>query len=69
MNPDILVSEYGSIVSLRPCTAAGRAWMKDNLQAEHWQWIGRSLHVDRRVAPDIIDGMLGDGLSVEGDPP
>jgi hypothetical protein len=54
-----------SMVLITPVSYVGRQWIDENLQVEGWQWLGRSLAVDKRYAAPIVDGMIGDGLDVE----
>jgi hypothetical protein len=62
--PDIEVTNGGSVVLLTPKTGTGRDWIDDNLDTEGWQWMGASLALDHRYAPPIIEGMIGDGLTI-----
>lgn len=61
---DIWVRNEGSVVALTPFSQAGRVWIDENLTLESWQWLGPSAVVDWRFAPDIVAGMLEDGLEV-----
>ncbi len=66
---DVRVESGGrlaSMVLITPVSYVGRQWIDENLQVEGWQWLGRSLAVDKRYAEPIVDGMIGDGLDVEG---
>lgn len=62
---DLEVTNHGSIVTLRPLTEAGTAWMDQNLAPEPWQWLGGALAIETRYAPDIVDGAIADGLRVD----
>lgn len=61
---DVLVRNEGSVVMLTPKSEEARAWVDENLGLESWQWLGNSFAVEWRYAPDIVDGMVGDGLEV-----
>ena len=62
--PDIRISDEGSIVRFWPVTPAGKEALGD-VDAESWQWFGRSLCVDHRMAGGLIDHLVDNGLSVE----
>ena len=61
---DIEITDCGSIVQLRPATPAGVEWIGANVESEPWQWMGPCLCVDRRMAGDLIDGIVDAGLTV-----
>ena len=54
----------GSVALLIPRSDTGRAWSEDNLPHDAPRW-GDGVAVEARYVAQIIDGMLGDGLSVE----
>ncbi len=60
---DIEVRNHGTIVSLTATSMWGEAFL-DQLPTEGWQWMGRTLNVDHRLAPHIIEGAQDDGLFV-----
>lgn len=62
---DVRIESDSSMVLITPVSYVGRQWIDENLQVEGWQWLGRSLAVDKRYAGPIVDGMIGDGLDVE----
>lgn len=53
----IEIIDEGSIVCFQPLDAAARAWIDENVWAEPWQWLGGALHVDHRLAGDIIEAI------------
>lgn len=61
---DSFVAEgSGSIVNIKPLTAACRRWMRKWLGTEPWQWSRtRGLAVDIRYADGIISAMQRNGL-------
>src|ERR1700677_2636013 len=61
---DILAQNEGSIVLLIPNSNEGKAWIEENLQLESWQWHGGGAVVEWRYAPDMVHGMIDDGLEV-----
>ena|ERR1039458_5868484 len=61
---DVLVRNEGSVVMLTPKSVEARAWVDENLGLESWQWLGDAFAVEWRYAPNVVDGMIGDGLEV-----
>ena len=61
---DVLVRNEGTVVLLTPKSVEARAWVDENLGLEAWQWLGDSFAVEWRYAPNVVDGMIGDGLEV-----
>jgi hypothetical protein len=61
---DVLVRDEGSVIMLTPKSEKAKAWVDENLGLESWQWLGPSFAVEWRYAPDIVQGMMGDGLDV-----
>jgi hypothetical protein len=55
-------SRLSSVVVLRAISAAARRWVRLHLVVEPWQRHGAEVSIERRAAPDILDGMLADGL-------
>lgn len=66
-NADLRAEHHGSIILLRPLTERARQWLKSECQAEGWQYFGTALAIEPRYAQPIIDGAIGDGLSVNLD--
>jgi hypothetical protein len=63
--PDIRVENHGSVVLLRPATAAGRAWLKANCDSTGYQpFTGGTVVCEPRFAADIIVGAREAGLRV-----
>jgi hypothetical protein len=65
MEHDVEVAGHGSISTITPVTEAARQWIAENVQAEAWQWLGRSLTVETRFLGPLVEGMINDGLSVD----
>lgn len=61
---DVLVANEGTVVSFRPVSEAGKAFIEENVESESWQWLGDALVVDHRYAEPLIQGMLDDGLEL-----
>ena len=62
--PDVIVTNEGTIVLLRPETDAAKEWFADHID-RNAMGFGPSLVVEWRYADDIIDGMKRDGLEVQ----
>lgn len=63
-NRDLTVIWQGSVVAFYPHTELAKGWIADNVESESWQWLGGGLIVDRRFAGDLIQGMLGSGITI-----
>ena len=63
--PDAKVENLGSVHILQPLSAAGAAWARENLAVEPWQMIGGGIAIEPRMIQNIIDGMEGEGLTVD----
>lgn len=61
---DIQVENGGSIYLLRPLTDRGRQWLRENVQAESWQWFGDGLAVEHRYVADVVEGARAEGMEV-----
>jgi hypothetical protein len=61
---DIQTSDCGAIVLLIGETAAGLAWLQENLCTEPWQWLGPSIAIEPRAVADILAGARDDGMEV-----
>jgi hypothetical protein len=65
---DIIVYREGgpmtSVYLLMPHTQRGKTWLRDNVAAEDYQYIGPNLAVEHRYVADIVQGMIADGLEV-----
>ena len=62
--PDIRVSNHGSIFMVSPLSDAAREWVDEHVQLEDWQWMGNAFSVDRHYIENLVEGMIGDGLVV-----
>ena len=54
MKTDVLIRDEGTIVVFESRTKAALQWIKENVSAEPWQWLGRSLCVDQRYADGLV---------------
>lgn len=64
--PDLSFLYQGSsVLVLTANSLAGRDWMKENVQAESWQYVGTGIAVEPRFAAGIAQGAADDGLVVE----
>jgi hypothetical protein len=55
---DFLLEEHGSIVLLRPVTAAALAWVADNIGEENgYQAFWPTLTIEPRYVQPILDGI------------
>jgi hypothetical protein len=56
------VEKEGSVVIFTPDNEDEATWMKANVVAESWQWIGWSLAVDQHFADELFDAARGQGF-------
>jgi hypothetical protein len=59
---DFLVEDHGSIMILQPLSAEAKVWAEENL-GEAMRW-GGGVVIEPRYLPPIIDGILGEGMTV-----
>lgn len=60
--PDFIVNDQGSIVMFEPQNDKAKQWLKDQVDAEDWQWLGNNLTVDHRFAGDLNEHLIDDGF-------
>lgn len=60
---DVDLSFHGSINLLQPLSTEAEDWMDQNIP-EDARWFGSALATESRYTPDIIAGMIDDGLAV-----
>jgi hypothetical protein len=63
--PDFRFADHGSVTLLTPVTDAALDWVEENLSIERQNW-GPAIMIEPRFAGDILNGLQGDGLTVEG---
>lgn len=61
---DFIVRNEGTIVLLRPVSAAAKAWAQYHLPSDAVGW-GDSIVIEHRYFGDILNGITADGLGVE----
>lgn len=59
--PDFSYVDHGSIILLRPLTRAAWNWIGDRVP--DYALFGGAIPVERRLFPDILDGIDADGLT------
>lgn len=60
---DFITTDHGTIVTFTPLTDSARDTM-DEMDLEGWQFMGDGFAVDRRVAWNLIESLLDNGLVV-----
>jgi hypothetical protein len=61
---DFRVEDSGGVVLFHMRSKAARIWVRENVNAESWQFLGDALAVDRRYAENLVAGIVSSGLSV-----
>jgi hypothetical protein len=64
--PDITIQGAGAIALIVPETDAGREWCEENIVNEETIRFGGGIACEPRYLGDIVEGLRGDGLNVEG---
>jgi hypothetical protein len=60
---DIELELHGTITLLRPLTPEAKSWIDENIPDDA-RWFDSALAVEPRYCPDIVAGMIEDGLAV-----
>jgi hypothetical protein len=61
----MIVNQSGlSLVTFAPESEEESEWLTENVQAEGWQYMGKTLAVDTRYAGDLIEGVQAAGFEV-----
>ena len=53
------IENHGSLVLVRPLTAACQEWLEENTDG---QWFGNALVVEPRYVHDLVGGLWADGF-------
>jgi hypothetical protein len=61
----MIIKNDGSVVLFTPEGDFEYEWMMLNLETEGWQWLGKSLVVDHRMAQGLTDGIEDAGFVIE----
>ncbi len=64
---DIQVIDEVTIFVFRPCSDAGREFLRNEAASEGRQWRGEVLYVKRNLAEGLTAAAVADGLQVSGD--
>ena len=64
VEPDILARDEGTIWLLTPATERAKQWVVENFSDEIPTWGDGDIVVEHRFVRDIVEGAMGDGLSV-----
>lgn len=61
--PDFVLQNHGSISLLLPVTDEGREWVQEHIPEDALMH-GRSIAIEARYVPPIVEGIQGDGLTL-----
>jgi hypothetical protein len=64
ITPDFAFTNHGSVCILTPLTDEARTWCEEHLPADRQTWCGGTV-IEPRYVDDIINGLRGDGLTVD----
>jgi len=62
---DFIFANHGSVTVLTPLTDEGWEWTAAHLPEDAQRW-GGGIVIEPRYASAILDGIAGDGLTVDG---
>ena len=62
--PDVRVAFHGSICLVSPESEAAEAWINEHVDTEEAQFWAGALVVEPRYLEPLVEGMVGDGLTV-----
>jgi len=60
---DIWILPQGTMALVRPLTKKASEWISQHLH-DHSQWFGPAFLIDQHYIPNLLDGMIADGLQV-----
>ena len=60
---DIWILPQGTLTLVRPLTQRASEWVSQHLR-DHSQWFGPALLIEQCYVPNLLDGMIADGLQV-----
>jgi hypothetical protein len=61
---DFQIADHGSIIAIKPVSAAARIWVDENVASEPWQWLGGALCVDARCARGLVNEIAAEGFEI-----
>lgn len=62
---DVTIRDEGSLILLEPATDAAREWFDEHIGADNgYQPMWPTVVVESRYAGDILEGLIGDGLTI-----
>ena len=61
---DIRLHDQGSLIGFQPITEQAQDWFRLNVETEDWQWLGSILWVDHRLARDLMQAIIDNGLEL-----
>jgi len=59
---------HGTIITLTPLTDRCRECVETNVDIEAWKRFGNAIAVEPRYVEQLAEGMIEEGLVMEGDP-
>lgn len=63
--PDVIREDHGSIQTFQLMSEDARAFVRDNVMVEGWQWVGEdAFAIEWRYGDVLAEEMEADGLNV-----
>ena len=60
---DFQIRLHGTIWTFEPQTEDAKAFVRNELEVQGWQWLGPAFGVDHRLANDLIAALEDEGFS------
>ncbi len=60
---DIWILPHGALALVRPLTQRASEWVSEHAK-DHSQWFGPAFIIEHRHLPELLNGMIEDGLHV-----
>lgn len=61
---DVRLIDEGTLIGFTPLTEVAQDWFRLNVESEDWQWMGNTLWVDHRLARDLMQAVVDEGLEL-----
>jgi hypothetical protein len=61
----MVIEDQGTVVLFTPEGDYEHEWLALNVESEPWQWLGKSLVVDHRMAQGLVEMVEDNGFVVE----
>jgi len=60
----IRAGQWATVWSFEPCTERAKEFVREYLEIDDWQWLGKSFAVDHRPARDLAEQLGAEGFII-----